>query len=310
MYTEDPSHLYSEAQRIEILRQQMVAQLKIKLPATHTEENDALGVRIFRSDGPTAKTPGVYEPIVCFLLQGEKQISVGSQMIRYQPMQYLLVPVTLPASGRVIKASSDQPYLGMAFNIDIKTLSDLVIELGDKLPVGADQARGINIGDMDYSMVSAFYRLLSLMDESKDIPIMLPLLKREILYRLLMSEVGSQLRDFALLDSQTHRIVKVIDQLRQRFNEPLRIKELAELVHMSESALYQGFKAVTSMTPLQFQKQLRLNEARRIMLYDGIEASTASYKVGYESPSQFSREYSRLFGAPPKTDISRFRQSL
>lgn len=139
---------------------------------------------------------------------------------------------------------------------------------------------------------------------------MLPLLKREMLYRLLIGPLGNQLLKFTLIDSNAHRISKVIEILRQHYDQQLRIKDLASAVHLSESALFQAFKAVTSMSPLQFQKQIRLNEARRIMLHEGLEAATASYKVGYESPSQFSREYSRLFGVPPKTDVVRFRQAL
>jgi AraC-like DNA-binding protein len=301
--------LSPDALAADALRLQMVDQLKHTLPATGVKEHTELGMMMYRSDEPTEKSPVVYDPIVCFLLQGEKKISVGSDIIRYRPMEFLLVPVTLPATGRIINATPEHPYLGMAMSIDLKVLSELVIDMGDQLPPSPECAKGMNTGLSDFALTSAFSRLLQLAERPQDIPIMLPLIKREILYRLLMSEVGGQLRDFTLFDSQAHRIVKVIDQLRQRFNEPLRIKDLADSVHMSESSLYQSFKSVTSMTPLQFQKQIRLNEARRIMLFDGVEASTASYRVGYESPSQFSREYSRLFGAPPKTDISRFKKT-
>jgi AraC-like DNA-binding protein len=264
-------------------------------------------LHLYRTEVTTDVTPVVYDPSLCIMLQGEKEVYLNNDKLVYDPLSYLLVPVAVPVSGKVTKASVNKPYLALKMTIDLKELADLVIDLGGRVERSKDQVKAMSVGRVDEALLSAVSRMVQLLDKPSDIPVLYPLLKREILYRLLLGDLGSQLRDFMLLDSQGHRISKVIEILRKKFNEPLRIKDLADEVHLSESALFQAFKAVTAMSPLQYQKKLRLNEARRIMLHEGIEAATASYKVGYESPSQFSREYSRLFGAPPKSDIERVR---
>jgi AraC-like DNA-binding protein len=294
----------------EHLRQQMLQPLLASLHSTGVSETAIPGVRLFRSDAPTSATPTIYEPTLCLLLQGSKQLLLGDELLHYKQLQYLLVPVMLPVSGKIVKASSTTPYIGLSISLDQQDLTDLIIDLGDRVPHQSTTPRGISVGEAEPALLSVFQRILQLLQQPQDISVLLPLLRRELLYRLLLGPVGSHLREFTLLDSQANRISKVIELLRERYTQPLRIKELADAAHMSESALFQSFKAVTSMSPLQFQKQLRLNEARRIMLYEGLEASTACYRVGYESPSQFSREYSRLFGAPPKADVSRFRHAL
>lgn len=283
------------------------AQLSPHMPGYGAAESALPGLCLYRTDEPTAVTPVVYEPSLCLMLQGEKEVYLNNEKLVYDPLSYLLVPVTVPVSGKVTQASPEKPYLAMRLTIDRKELADLVIDVGGRVGRTKAQVKAMSVGRLDDSLLSAFGRLAGLLDQPADIPVLYPLLKREILYRLLLGDLGSQLRDFMLLDSQAHRISKVIEILRKKYNEPLRIKDLADQVHLSESALFQAFKAVTAMSPLQYQKKLRLNEARRIMLHEGVEAATASYKVGYESPSQFSREYSRLFGAPPKTDIERVR---
>lgn len=292
---------------IEQQLEQLKAQLMPHMPAYGAMESIIPDLCLYRTEVTTEITAVVYEPSLCIMLQGEKEVYLSNDRIVYDPLSYLLVPVTVPASGKVTKASAKTPYLALRLTIDLKELADLVIDVGGRVERSKEQVKAISVGRVDEGLLSAIARLLQLLDKPSDIPVLYPLLKREILYRLLLGDLGSQLRDFMLLDSQGHRISKVIEILRKKFNEPLRIKDLADEVHLSESALFQAFKAVTGMSPLQYQKKLRLNEARRIMLHEGIEAATASYKVGYESPSQFSREYSRLFGAPPKTDIERVR---
>lgn len=292
---------------IEQQLEQLKAQLLPHMPAYGAMESTIPDLCLYRTEVTTEITPVVYEPSLCIMLQGEKEVYLHQDRIVYDPLSYLLVPVTVPASGKVTKASAETPYLALRLTIDLKELADLVIDLGGRIERSKEQVKAIAVGRVDEGLLSAIARLLQLLDKPSDIPVLYPLLKREILYRLLLGDLGSQLRDFMLLDSQGHRISKVIEILRKKYNEPLRIKDLADEVHLSESALFQAFKAVTGLSPLQYQKKLRLNEARRIMLHEGIEAATASYKVGYESPSQFSREYSRLFGAPPKTDIERVR---
>ncbi|MDF3126415.1 AraC family transcriptional regulator [Rheinheimera sp. 1928-s] len=292
---------------IEQQLEQLKAQLMPHMPAYGAMESIIPDLCLYRTEVTTEITPVIYEPSLCIMLQGEKEVYLSNDRIVYDPLSYLLVPVAVPASGKVTKASAKTPYLALRLTIDLKELADLVIDVGGRVERSKEQVKAISVGRVDEGLLSAIARLLQLLDKPADIPVLYPLLKREILYRLLLGDLGSQLRDFMLLDSQGHRISKVIEVLRKKYNEPLRIKDLAEEVHLSESALFQAFKAVTGMSPLQYQKKLRLNEARRIMLHEGIEAATASYKVGYESPSQFSREYSRLFGAPPKADIERVR---
>lgn len=292
---------------IELQLEQLKTQLSSHMPADGVKECIIPELYLYRTEVTTDVTPVVYDPSLCIMLQGEKEVYLNNDKLVYDPLSYLLVPVTVPVSGKVTKASVNKPYLALKMTIDLKNLADLVIDLGGRVERSKDQVKAMSVGRVDEALLSAVSRMVQLLDKPSDIPVLYPLLKREILYRLLLGDLGSQLRDFMLLDSQGHRISKVIEILRKKFNEPLRIKDLADEVHLSESALFQAFKAVTAMSPLQYQKKLRLNEARRIMLHEGIEAATASYKVGYESPSQFSREYSRLFGAPPKADIERVR---
>ena len=292
---------------IELQLEQLKTQLSSHMPADGVKECIIPELYLYRTEVTTDVTTVVYDPSLCIMLQGEKEVYLNNDKLVYDPLSYLLVPVTVPVSGKVTKASVNKPYLALKMTIDLKKLADLVIDLGGRVERSKDQVKAMSVGRVDEALLSAVSRMVQLLDKPSDIPVLYPLLKREILYRLLLGDLGSQLRDFMLLDSQGHRISKVIEILRKKFNEPLRIKDLADEVHLSESALFQAFKAVTAMSPLQYQKKLRLNEARRIMLHEGIEAATASYKVGYESPSQFSREYSRLFGAPPKADIERVR---
>lgn len=266
------------------------------------------GVRTLRSSSKTCNSPTIYEPMVCLLLQGSKNLYVGDQKIHYNELSYLIIPIMMPVTGEIVQACETSPYIGISVSLDLRELSELLIDMAEHKSEPCHKSC-IKMVDADVESMSTFARLLALHDSPQDIPIMLPMLKRELMYRMLKGPAGNQLRQFLLYDSNANRISKVIEIIRKNFNSPLKVKDLADVVHMSESALYSGFKSITAMSPLQYQKHIRLNEARRIMLYEGIEASAAGYQVGYESPSQFSREYSRLFGAPPITDINRVKQN-
>lgn len=271
------------------------------------------GVELIRCDQPSSCGSSVYEPSLCFVIQGTKTIQLGDREITYRPLSYLASSVHLPVLGRITEATEEQPYLAAKLKVDPQEVADLVLELGDKAPpldpYGAcpEVECGLCMSAMDELMQGALYRLLSLLDTPGDIPILAPLARREIIYRTLIGDMGSRMRKFASAESQSHRISTVISALKDHYAEPLRIRELAEAANMSESTLYHSFKQVTRMSPLQFQKKLRLHEARRLMLTEGLEAATASYRVGYESPSHFSREYSRMFGAPPRADVTLLR---
>jgi len=295
--------------------QQQLARVASRWTSQQGIQSSAIdGVELIRCDQPSSCGSSVYEPSLCFVIQGTKNILLGDREITYDPLTYLASSVHLPVLGRILDASPERPYLAVKLTVDPQEVADLVLELGDKAP-SSDRHHaacpavecGLCITYMDELMQGALYRLLSLLDSPGDIPILAPLARREILYRALVGEMGSRMRKFAAIDSQSHRISTVISALKDHFAEPLRIAELAEAANMSESTLYHSFKQVTRMSPLQFQKKLRLHEARRLMLAEGLEAATASYRVGYESPSHFSREYSRLFGAPPRADVTFLR---
>jgi len=251
----------------------------------------------------------MHEPAFCVLAQGSKRVLLGEEVYIYDSNQYLVVAQNLPVSGQVVGASPEAPYLGLRLSFDVKDIAALALELapGDAVPTRTSQ-RGIFTGELSTTLLDPLLRLVKLLDSPEDIPALSPLITREILYRLLRSPDGWRLAQMAVVDSHSQRIAQAISVLSQRFQEALRVEELADEVHMSVSSLHQHFKAVTAMSPLQFQKQLRLQESRRIMLSEHVDAATAGHRVGYESQSQFNREYSRFFGSPPARDVKRLRE--
>jgi AraC-like DNA-binding protein len=251
----------------------------------------------------------IHEPAFCVLAQGSKRVLLGDEVYIYDSSQYLVVSQNLPVSGQVIDASPEAPYLGLRLSFDVKDIAALALDLqlGETLPVRASQ-RGIFTGELSTTLLDPVLRLVGLLDSPEDVPALAPLITREILYRLLKSADGWRLAQMAVVDSHSQRIAQAISVLSMRFQDPLRVEDLADEVHMSVSSLHQHFKAVTAMSPLQFQKQLRLQESRRIMISEHVDAATAGHRVGYESQSQFNREYSRFFGLPPARDVKRLRE--
>ena len=275
------------------------------------------GLELVRANSSLTNCIGstVYDPSLCLIAQGSKRIWLGDREIDYGPLSCMVSAVHLPVLGKITEASAERPYLGLKLAVDAQEVTDLVLELGEGLSEMeergcAETACGLGRVQAEKGLVEAMLRLVSLLDSPQDIRILAPLVRREIFYRALVGEIGLHMRKFAVADTQTHRISKVIAVLKDRFTEPLRVRELADMVNMSESSLFHSFKQVTRMSPVQFQKKLRLHEARRLMLAEGMEAATASFRVGYGSPSHFSREYSRLFGVPPRTDVSKLRGEL
>jgi len=251
----------------------------------------------------------IHEPAFCVLAQGSKRVLLGDEVYIYDSSQYLVVSQNLPVSGQVIDASPEAPYLGLRLSFDVKDIAALALDLqlGETFPMRASQ-RGIFTGELSTTLIDPVLRLVRLLDSPEDVPALAPLITREILYRLLKSADGWRLAQMAVVDSHSQRIAQAISVLSMRFQEPLRVEDLADEVHMSVSSLHQHFKAVTAMSPLQFQKQLRLQESRRIMISEHVDAATAGHRVGYESQSQFNREYSRFFGLPPARDVKRLRE--
>jgi AraC-like DNA-binding protein len=261
-----------------------------------------------RRDAPTQPTSYMYEPSICLVAQGVKRVLLGDDTYVLDVHHFLITSVDLPTVVQIIKANRERPYLGLILKLDQRDISQLMVDSNLPLPPTQQSSRGMAIGEVTLPLVSAFQRLIDLLSEPKDIPILAPIIQREISYRLLVGDQGARLRQIASAGSQSQQIARAIDWLKGNFTRPLRIDDLATQVNMSASTFHHHFRALTAMSPLQYQKWLRLNEARRLMLTDHVDAATAAFHVGYESPSQFNREYSRLFGAPPLRDITSLRQ--
>lgn len=258
---------------------------------------------LIRANHPTTATPAVYEASLCLIAQGSKRVSVGDHSLIYDAARYLLVSVDLPLVGHVLEASPEAPYLCCKIDLDLSALADLILAQGNAAAHANAPMLAVYPGDPD--LIDAACRLVRLLDRPETIPTLIPLIEREILYRLLTGPHGPTLRQISAADSHLGQVSRAIARIRRGFHEQLRIPEIAAAAGMSASSFHAHFKAVTRMTPLEYQKQLRLQEARRLMLSEGASAGSAGFAVGYESQSQFSREYRRLFGAPPRRDIER-----
>jgi AraC-like DNA-binding protein len=278
-------------------------------PAEGIHPSAIRGLTVIRANSPSIPTPALYDPSLCIVVQGRKRAMLGDEVYIYDALNYLTVSVTLPAIGHVLDATEQRPYLCLRLELDARLIGELLLQVG-RSGVPPSMDRGLYVARTSPPMLDAVLRLTRLLEQPRDAAILAPLVIREIHYRVLTGELGHRLRELCIVDSQVNRVARAIELLRKRFTESLRIEELAAAAHMSESSLHHRFKAVTAMSPMQFQKQLRLHEARRLMLTEGLEAAAAAHRVGYESPSQFSREYRRLFGAPPRREIETVRGGL
>lgn len=265
-------------------------------------ESAVTGLTLLRATEPSPAASGVLEPRLCIVLQGAKQVTINGETYRYDSASYFVASVAVPASGCVNEASVDAPYLAVSMAVDRAAIGALLDELPDQLPASS---RGFAVNTVTAPLLGALYGLLELLDMPQDIPVLGRLRHRELLYRLLQNDDG-QLREIAREDSRLSRIHRAIGWLRAHYDETIRIDELADLAGMSRASFHRHFKAATSMSPLQFQKTLRLEEARRLMR-DASSAQMSAHRVGYESASQFSRDYARLFGLPPARDAARLR---
>ena len=265
------------------------------------------GLSLHRSAMPTALASVLYEPTLCVVAQGRKRVILGDEIYAYDPAHFLLVSVDLPLVAQVIEASAVEPYLGIKLDLDLALVGETLMDADLAGRDAEAPARGLAVSTIDPGLLDAVARLVGLLDSPRDIAALAPLVRREITYRLLTGAQGPRLRRIAADGGQARRIARAIDWLRHNFARPLRVEEVARGVHMSPSSFHQHFKAVTALSPLQYQKRLRLHEARRLMLAEALDAAAASYRVGYESPSQFSRDYRRAFGEPPARDLARLR---
>lgn len=265
------------------------------------------GAAVIRASAPSQPLPAVYHPSVCIVVQGRKHALFDGATYVYDPLHCLIVSTSLPITGRIIEASPARPYLCLRIDLDPRIVEALSSQVAEDAPGDSAPGRALLVAETSPALLDAALRLVRLADEPDAAPVLAPLAMREIHFRLLTGALGPQLRALCRSDGQARRVGRAIALLRERYAEPLRIEALAEAAHMSASSLYERFREVTAMSPLQFQKRLRLQEARRLMLSDGLEAAVAAHRVGYESPSHFSREYRRLFGAPPRRDAATAR---
>jgi len=265
------------------------------------------GLLLYQHEEPTQPRNAMYEPCICLVAQGAKRVMLGDDAYVYDARNYLIASVHLPTMVQIAEASPEKPCLGLVLKLDQREISQLMVDSNLPPPRSQQSGRGMVLGEVTLPLLTAFQRLLDLLAEQQDIPILAPIIQREIIYRLLVGDQGERLRQIASTGSQSHQIARAIDWLKSNFSQPLSIDDLAAQVRMSASTFHHHFRSMTALSPLQFQKQLRLQEARRLMLTERLDAATAAFQVGYESPSQFSREYNRLFGAPPLRDITNLR---
>ncbi|MFC0338903.1 Helix-turn-helix domain-containing protein [Kushneria avicenniae] len=273
----------------------------------HDCETAVPGLGLFRREQPSPPVECMIEPSIVIVVQGAKRMWIGKDAYSYDASRFLITSLELPARSEVIEASPERPCLGLALRIDRAQLTDLISRGGAQGPLDRSNMAGIGLSDTTTGILAPVSRLLSLLDEPGAIPFLAPLVLREIHYRLLQSDQAHRLRQIASIDGHGFRISKAVDWIRAHYAQPMQIEHLAAMARMSTPSFYHHFRQLTTLSPLQYQKRLRLDEARRLMLTEQLDAANAAFQVGYESPSQFSREYSRAFGAPPKSDIQKLR---
>ena len=297
-----------EAHRVQASRDELVERMAQAIRQDGTVE-PLEGLRLRRASSSTELGHGVSYPALCMIAQGSKEILLGDNRYRYDPAHYLITTAALPITSRITEASEERPYLGLVLRLDPTLVGSVMVEAGHPAPRDHTAVQAIDVSPLDVGLLDAVVRLVRLLDSPTEARFLAPLVIREIVYRLLMGEQGGRLHHVAALGGSTHRIVEAIERLRKDFDQPLRIEDIARELGMSVSGFHHHFKAVTAMSPLQFQKQLRLQEARRLMLGDDLDAASAGYRVGYGDASHFTREYKRLFGAPPARDVERLREA-
>src|SRR5712692_6341266 len=296
-----------EAQRVQANREELVERIARAMREDGTAQ-PLQGLHLNRSSLPTEPLHGVTKPSLCVIAQGSKEVLLGESRYRYDPLHYLLATFELPNVSQVLEASQERPYLSLRLELAPTLVGSVMLEAGYASPPGHAEVSALDVSPLDGPLLDAIVRLTRLLDSPAEAQVLMPLITREIIYRLLVGEQGGRLRHLAALGGYTPRIAKAIERLSQDFDQPLRIEQLARELGMSVSGFHHHFKAVTAMSPLQFQKRLRLQEARRLMLGEDLDAASAAYRVGYHDASHFNREYKSLFGAPPMRDVQRLQE--
>lgn len=291
-------------------RRELAALIEGHCPRDGSYPTPIPGLSFFRLSSPSWPACTVVKPVFAVVAQGAKRIALADETYEYDHKHYLITSVGLPLIAQVTEASPRAPYLGFSLELDALKIAELMNRLPPARPSPVEFTRGLGVSRVTPAIAEAVLRLARLVDRPADIPVLAPLLEQELLYFLLTGEQGGRLRDVAVKGSQGHRVSRAIHWINEHYLQPMAIDALAAAVSMSKSSLHHHFKALTSMSPLQYQKALRLQEARRLMLVEQLDAASAGHRVGYESPSQFSREYRRMFGVPPRTDVSQTRAAI
>jgi AraC-like DNA-binding protein len=293
---------------------EMRADLARKIASRAGSEGDNFtaipSLRLYRRSEPTACVSAAYEPSLVAFVQGQKRINVGGKSYICDGSSFLLTSVDLPVVSQVVAATKDTPILGLLLRLEMPEVRKILSEEELPLPEEPSGAQGMAVGVTSVELLSACSRLIELLDAPQDIPFLGALIQREIIYRLLRSPQGKHLRAIATHGEQSHRTAKAVTWLRTHYAKPLRVEDLASIAQMGVSTLHHHFRSLTAMSPLQYQKQLRLHVARERMLNNGLDAASAAFEVGYESASQFNREYSRFFGQSPMRDIKERRLAI
>jgi AraC-like DNA-binding protein len=290
-----------------LLRAELARKIALFIGSAENRATEIPWLTFHRRTAPTAPCSMTYEPGVIVIAQGRKRVELGRNVFIYDASRFLLTAVDLPVISRVIEASEKAPCLAMSLKLEMPVVRELLSREEIEVAETPSDRPGMAIGETTVDFLSACCRLVDLLDKPRDIPFLSGLMQREIIYRILRSAEGARLRAIATLGDQSQRTAKVIAWMKANYAKPLRLEELAQIAGMGVSTLHHHFRTLTAMSPLQYQKQLRLQAARGRMLMDGLDAASAAFEVGYESASQFNREYSRFFGQPPMRDIRTLR---
>ena len=298
-----------QAQRRANSREELIERMTRAVPGNQVIEIFP-GVVLGRSSQPTERLHSVFKPAFCVIAQGSKQVLLNDEVFRYDSGHYLISTVDLPIVSHVAEASEEKPYLSVRLNLDAPVVASVMMESGIENKKSAASVKAMDVSAIDSEMLDAVVRLVRLLDKPDEINILAPLIVKEIVFRLLKGEQSARLGHLLAAEGDTRRISRAVKQLRENIDQPLKIENIARDLGMSVSGFHHHFKSITAMSPLQFQKQIRLQEARRLMLGENLDAANAGFRVGYEDPSYFSRDYKKLFGAPPQRDIARLRNNL
>jgi AraC-like DNA-binding protein len=295
-----------EKQRMQINCEELIERM------LRAADKDALlevfpGVYIYHSSKPTECVPSVFKPAFCVIAQGSKSVLLNDESFDYDSGHYLISTLDLPIVSNVVEASREKPYLNLRIDLDPTLVASVMMESGIKAKKSDAAVKAMDVSSLDADLLDAVVKLVRLLDTPEEMKVLAPLIIHEIVYRLLKGAQGARLSHLITTEGDANRVSTAVKKLREKIDQPLKVENLARELGMSVSGFHHHFKAVTAMSPLQYQKQIRLQEARRLMLGEGMDVASASFRVGYEDPSYFSRDYKKLFGAPPQRDIAKLR---